>query len=197
VKIALLVEGKTETAIKPVLKRFLDERYESEGKPRVGLTTRSLDTRLLQPKTVRKLVESNLARADVTGVVALIDIVSAGRPMKFKTAKEAVLFLQNCAPNAGPMYRAHAAQHDFEAWLLPYWDGTCRRLGRQKASPGGEPEKVDHGKPPSKHLSELYRLAGRRYDKPRDALAVLRDQDLTISARACPQFKAFLNSLLD
>lgn len=88
-------------------------------------------------------------------------------------------------------------QHDFEAWLLPYWEDICRRVGLKLASPGPKPEQVDLDKPPSVRLHELYRRAGRSYKKPRDAAAILRGKDLTVSAGRCPQFKAFLNSLLD
>ncbi len=36
----------------------------------------------------------------------------------------------------------------------------------------------------------------RRYKKPRDANRILKDKDLLISARACPELKAFLNRIL-
>jgi len=37
---------------------------------------------------------------------------------------------------------------------------------------------------------------GKRYVKPRDAQANLRHQDLAIAANACPELKAFLNTIL-
>ncbi len=197
-EIVLLVEGRTETAIKPILKAFLDRRCESEGKPKVRLTTKPLDSSLLKEKTVRNRVVRNLKRPGVLGVVALIDVVASGRPMRFANAAAAIKFLAECAPNES-RYRAHAAQHDFEAWLLPYWDAICTRVKVTKNAPGANPEAVNHDHPPSRHLKELYRSAKptKDYDKPRDALAILRGKDLLVSAEKCPQFKAFLNSLLD
>ena len=32
--------------------------------------------------------------------------------------------------------------------------------------------------------------------KPRDARAILQGRDLTVAANRCPEFKAFLNTLL-
>jgi hypothetical protein len=98
-----------------------------------------------------------------------------------------------------PRFHAHAAQFDFEAWLLPYWDDICRRLKVKKQKPGTNPEEVNRLKPPSKHLSELYRLAKptRSYDKARDGKAILRDKDLTVAASQCPELKSLLNTLLD
>ena len=196
-RIVLLVECATETAIKEALKQFLDRCCEAQGKPKVRLSTRELGSRLLRPKEVADLVQRNLPATGVLGVVALIDVLVAGRPQQFPDAAAAIQFLEHSAGTTDPRFRAHAAQHDFEAWLLPYWQSICTKLKRQQKSPGANPEQVNHLTPPSKYLKELYRLAGRTYDKPRDAHAILEGKDLTVSANACPQFKAFLNSLLD
>jgi hypothetical protein len=91
----------------------------------------------------------------------------------------------------------HVAQYDFEAWLLPFWSDIQKLAGHNKKSPGKEPEKVNHNKPPAKHLEEIFRLGKRkRYHKPRDSYSILKGKDLTISANACPELKAFLNTLL-
>ena len=194
-EIVLLVEGKTEKAIKPVLKQFLDARCVSEGKPKVRLSTKPLDSRLLKERIIRDHVRMNLKRSSVIGVVALIDVVCSGRDKQFKNATDAVQFLLGAAPNE-TRFRAHAAQYDFEAWLMPYWDGIAAKLHQKKQSPGRDPEAINHGRPPSRHLKDLYRKAGLDYDKPRDALAILTGKDLLESAAKCTQFKAFLNSLL-
>ena len=65
-------------------------------------------------------------------------------------------------------FRPHAAQHDFEAWLLPYWSEIRKLAGSKK----------------------------KTYIKPRDAGRILRNKDLTISAQACPELKTFLNTIL-
>ena len=83
-----------------------------------------------------------------------------------------------------------------EAWLLPYWGAICQRLRVQRQAPGGQPEQVNLQRPPSRHLRDLYRAAGRDYDKPRDAKAIPDGKDLTVAANACPELKALLNTLL-
>ncbi|MHB8618581.1 MAG: DUF4276 family protein [Chloroflexota bacterium] len=191
------MEGKTETAFKTALKRFLDRRCEVEGRGLVRLQTREMDSRLLIADKVTAMIMGNLADPEVLGVVALIDVVSSGRPRQFKDAAEAIAFLQRCGPPDDSRYQAHAAQYDFEAWLLPFWADISRKvLGKVRPAPGGNPEEVNHEHPPSQHLARLYREAGRGYDKPRDARAILEGKDLTLSAARCPQLKAFLNTLL-
>ena len=93
----------------------------------------------------------------------------------------------------------HAAQHDFEAWLLPYWPRIKALADSNRNSPSPHPETVNHDKPPSKHLAEVFRTGGKKrsYSKIRDGAAILRNQDLAISATACPELKAFLNTILD
>ena len=195
-KTVLLVEGKTEQALKTVLKDFLDDQCTTAGKPRVRLETKPLDSRLLKKEKLGLRVKKNLERDDVLGVVALVDVVAAGNP--FKDAAEAIEFLRSCHPD-DKRYRCHAAQHDFEAWLLPYWDFITKRVGVHQKSPGNQPENVNHDRPPSKVLEDLYQRAKppRKYNKPVEALAILRGQDLLVSAKKCPQFAAFLQTLLD
>jgi hypothetical protein len=53
VRIALLVEGKTETAIKEKLKEFLDKWCDEHRKPRIRLQTKPLNTRFLDPEELR------------------------------------------------------------------------------------------------------------------------------------------------
>ncbi|GHU47793.1 hypothetical protein AGMMS50289_23480 [Betaproteobacteria bacterium] len=60
------------------------------------------------------------------------------------------------------------------------------------------PEQVNHGKPPYKYLEEAYRTGnkGKSYVKPRDAAKILSGNDLRVAADACPELKAFLNTIL-
>lgn len=189
-KIVLLVEGKTETALRDVLKTFLDSRADKENLARVGLRTKPLDSRLLIPDRVKDQVAMNLRDPEVVCVVGLIDVYPT-----FPSAQKAKEFLRGAA---GPekRFHAHAAQFDVEAWLLPFWDEICQKLKVKRQPPGGNPEEVNLEHPPSRHLAELYRLAKRSYDKPRDARAILQGRDLKVAANRCPEFKAFLNTLL-
>jgi len=135
--IVLLVEGATEKAAKEKFKEFLDTRYELSGKPKVGLETRLLDSRLLKKDVVCDMTQMALSRNEVNGVVELMDVKCAGRPNRFRDARETISFLRSCVPNE-PRYRAHAAQYDFEAWLLPYWKTICKKLKVQKKRAWGK-----------------------------------------------------------
>ncbi len=188
--IVLLVEGKTETALKAVLKSFLDERASQENKAKVRLITKPMDSRLLNQERVRDQVRMSLRDPEVACVVGLLDVYP-----RFQSAQEVKDFLRQSG--AGERrFHTHAAQYEVEAWLLPFWEDICRKLKVQRQPPGAKPEEVDLQTPPSRHLSDLYRLAKRSYDKPRDLLAILQGKDLRIVAEQCPEFKAFLSTLL-
>lgn len=95
-------------------------------------------------------------------------------------------------------FHPHAAQHDFEAWLLPFWSDIQALAGHAKAAPPGPPEAVNHNRPPSHHIREIFRIGSHRkaYVKSRDAARILRGKDLTEAANKCPELKAFLNTIL-
>src|ERR1039457_734031 len=95
-------------------------------------------------------------------------------------------------------FHPHAAQYDFEAWLLPFWSDIQTLAGHNKSAPPGTPEKLNHNRPPSYHIREIFRAGTCRddYSKPRDAARILRGKDLAVSANRCPELKAFLNTIL-
>lgn len=188
--IVLLVEGDTEIALKEHLKAFLDGRAEAEGKPRVRLEPKDIVTQ--GRDKLRRRVALELGKPSVSAVVGLVDVYP-----KFHSAAEAKTYLAEAADD--PRFFAHAAQFDVEAWLLPYWNDICGRVGVRRSSPAGDPETVDHINPPAHRLQALYRLskpAPRKYAKATEMHAILRGKDLAASATRCPEFKAFLNTLL-
>jgi hypothetical protein len=190
-KIVLMVEGDTEAALKRHLKAFLDRRAQAAGRPRVRLETRDI-VNIASHKFKRRVALESRKPA-VTAVVGLIDVFP-----RFQNAAEAKTYLKESAGNH-PKFYAHAAQFDVEAWLLPYWADICRRVGVQQAPLGSNPETVDHLKPPSYRLRELYQRAKprpRKYVKTIEMSAILKGKDLTVSANQCPEFKALLNTLL-
>ena len=97
-----------------------------------------------------------------------------------------------------PRFHPHAAQHDFEAWLLPFWSDIQKLAGSRRAMPGAYSEQVNHNDPPAHRLKEIFLggTKGKAYVKPRDAARILRDNDLAVAAQVCPELKAFLNTIL-
>ncbi|MFM7405727.1 MAG: DUF4276 family protein [Cuspidothrix sp.] len=89
------------------------------------------------------------------------------------------------------------AQHNFEAWLLPYWSRIQKLSEHNKSTPPGSPEQVNHGNFPAYRIKEIFELGKKRdYNKIRDGSAILKDQDLSISINQCPELKAFIKIIL-
>jgi len=56
---------------------------------------------------------------------------------------------------------------------------------------------VNHQKPPSYWIKEIFRAGKcRDYDKVIDGMAILKDNDLMIAIKACPELKAFVNPII-
>ncbi len=191
--IVLLVEGETEIALKRKLKEFLDQRARDLGRPHIALQIRKFKG--LNPEALGRQIRLELQSPTVSAVVGLIDVFP-----KFKHADAAATkkFWMAAARKAGITqgFYAHAAQYDVEAWLLPYWNDICLRVGIQQGAPGHNPEQVDGIKPPSYRLRELYLRARREYAKTLEMPTILEGKDLMIAANACLELKSLLNTLL-
>lgn len=192
-RIALLVEGKTETAFKPILVEFL--RRHLEGRmPKLKFLP--YDGRIPTGDKLWRVVANLLAGHEpVSAVIALTDVYTGTKD--FQDANDAKSKMLNWVGEL-PVFHPHVALHDFEAWLLPYWPDILKLAGHNKACPGHLPEMVNHTKPPAHHLKELFEAGRTRwsYNKPRDALRILKNKDLTIAANACPELKSFLNTII-
>lgn len=188
--IVLLVEGSTEKTVTDKLKEYLDQQAELGGRPRVAL--RAAKIKSTQLHALGQQIRLQLQTQNTTDVVGLIDVFP-----RFTDALAAKTFLRGAAEHAGVKqhFYPHAAQYDVEAWLLPYWDDICRRIGVKQGPPGGNPEMVDSVRPPSYRLKELYQRAGRRYVKTIEMPAILKGKDLSIAADACAELKSLLNTL--
>jgi hypothetical protein len=192
-KIAILVEGKTEMAFKPHLTAFLAGRLEGRM-PRLDMFR--YDGRIPKGDDLRRKVENLLSgRQPSDAVIALTDVYTGTDD--FVDAADAKAKMRRwVGPN--PSFHPHVAQHDFEAWLLPYWDEIQKLARHIRKAPAAAPETVDHKHPPSYHLQEIFRVGTGRdyYSKVRDANRILRNKDLAIAAAQCPELKAFLNRIL-
>lgn len=190
-KIVILVEGKTEVAFLPKLREFVQSRI-SEGAALPRLAVSKYDGRLPKGDKLKKRVINEL-ESGANAVIALTDVYTG--TSDFLTAADAKNKMSSWVNH--PKFYPHAALHDFEAWLLPFWDEIKRLSGGNLASPGPHPENVNHNNPPSKRLTAIFRQGGRRdYSKTRDAAIILKDQDILKSANACPELKEFLNRIL-
>ncbi|MBI4702790.1 MAG: DUF4276 family protein [Deltaproteobacteria bacterium] len=133
-------------------------------------------------------------RQDV-GVIALTDVYTGRRELE--DATDAKRKMHEWV-GTQPRFFAHTAQHDFEAWLLPYWPRIQELAGHNRGAPPGLPEQVDHDKPPSRWIQEIFEAGRTRhsYVKPRDARRILEGQDLAVAARACQELRALLDRIL-
>ena len=75
-QIVVLCEGRTEKALQPLIKTFLDGQCEAAGQPRVRLAMVDAGgaSDLLSSKSLPKLVEKHLCAADVVGLVVLVNV---------------------------------------------------------------------------------------------------------------------------
>jgi hypothetical protein len=193
VKIAILVEGRTEKAFLPHLREFLKGRL-ADKMPNLDMVP--YDGRIPKEAKLRRMVENLLdGRNPAQAVIALTDVYTGTQD--FRDAADAKQKMCNWVGQNNRFY-PHAAQYDFEAWLLPYWSEIQKVAGHNRNAPAGPPESVNHNRPPSYHIKEIFRIGTCRddYSKPRDAHRILRNKDLIVSASQCPELKAFLNTIL-
>lgn len=189
-RIVILVEGKTETAFKKSLAQFLETRLAG-NKPKLDFRNSKgrIPKQHQLKRDVERLLRAGPRQADA--VIALTDVYTGQKD--FTDAADAKRKMKEWVGD-GLAFYPHAAQYEFEAWLLPYWDKIQRLAKSDRKAPSGQPENVNHNKPPSHWIREVFR--GRHYVKPRDGARILRDQDLTVAANQCPEMKALLNTIL-
>lgn len=180
-------------AFKSHLRAFLETRLAGRM-PR--LDPFPYDGRIPKEDKLRRIVEKLLSGSSPSdAVIALTDVYTGSDD--FADAADAKAKMRRWV-GAERGFHPHAAQYDFEAWLLPYWDEIQRIAGHNRNAPAGRPESINHNHPPSHHIKEIFRIGRCRddYSKPRDANRILRDKDLTIAASQCVELKAFLNTIL-
>lgn len=189
-KVALIVEGKTERVFLASLRRFLAARLTNRM-PRI--VPHVYDGRIPTGAKLQRVVSRLIDESDA--VVALTDVYTGTRA--FVDAADAKKKMREWV---GPEQRfhPHAAQYDFEAWLLPYWDDIQQLSGSSRTAPAQNPESVNHMSPPAHRIAEVFRTGTKRtfYNKPRDAKRILEGKDLSIAAAQCGGLKALLNTLL-
>jgi hypothetical protein len=144
-------------------------------------------------REVEHLLRSGRPPADA--VIALTDVYTGTG--EFQDAQDAKNKMREWV-GENARFHPHAAQYEFEAWLLPFWDTIQRLAGHNANAPGGHPETVNLTRPPSVRIKEIFHAGsrGRDYVKPRDADRILDENDLLAAATACPELRALLNTIL-
>ncbi|MEH2297587.1 MAG: DUF4276 family protein [Nostoc sp.] len=192
-RIAILVEGATEKAFELILQDFLKSRLQQKM-PKFKFI--SYDGRIPKKEKLKRSVENLLTGNDAfNAVIALTDVYTGTND--FEDAADAKAKMKDWVGN-NPNFYPHTAQHDFEAWLLPYWSTIQKLAKSNKSAPGGLPEQVNHNKSPSYHIKEIFKIGKcqNSYSKTRDILRILKNQDLMVSINQCPEFKEFINTIL-
>lgn len=194
-KIVLIVEGKTEMAFLPYLKIFL-KSHLNDKMPEIDVSP--CHGRIPTEEKLMRVVQRLLGGSTPADhVIALTDVYTGSQPPEFQDAKDAKAKMRRWVGNE-PRFHPHAAQYDFEAWLLPYWDSIQKLAGHNTAAPAGNPETVNHNNPPARRIKAIFRIGTCRdsYVKPREAGRILRDNDLSIAIKACPELKALINTII-
>ena len=195
-RIAILVEGKTEQAFKPHLIAFLQTRLAGRM-PKLDFVP--YDGRIPTRNKLKRVVDNlvNDRRQPADAVISLTDVYTGTNPPEFPTAADAKSKMREWV-GLEPRFHAHVALHDFEAWLLPYWDKIKKLTGSNHKPPGSNPEKVNHGNSPAHRLAAEFRTGPKTkgYVKTRDAGRILKDEDLLVAINACPELKDFVNTIL-
>ena len=195
-KISIIVEGATEKAFIPHLRDYL-QCFLPGSMP--NLDPLPYNGRIPTDDKLRRVVERLLGSASNPSdhVIALTDVYTGTNPPAFLDAADAKQKMRHWVGNE-PRFHPHVAQHDFEAWLLPYWSDIQRLARHNRSVPRGNPENVDHDRPPSFHIREIFRTGQTRghYIKVRDASRILRDNQLAAAVSQCSELKDFVNTIL-
>jgi len=154
------------------------------------------DGRIPKEAKLQRVVQTLMSGTNpANAVIALTDVYTGTND--FMTAQDAKTKMNNWVGGIANFF-PHVALHVFEAWLLPYWGRILQLSKHNQAPPGGTPETINHTKPPSRVIAEVFERGECResYSKERDAKRVLNGQDLAQSINSCPELKAFVNRIL-
>ena len=176
-KIAILVEGETENAFKEKLHEFLKSFLKQEM-PRLDFKPQH--GRIPKEGKLKRVVENLLNNNGYDAVIALTDIYTGTKD--FQTAEDAKAKMMQWVGN-NPKFYPHVALHDFEAWLLLYWNTIQKLVAHNRSAPSGSPETVNHNKPPAYRIKEIFELgkSGNSYNKPIHGKRILKGNDLMVA----------------
>ena len=127
-RIAIIVEGATEKAFKAVLLEYLSKRLPG-AMPRLRFISEDgrIPTGARLKRDVRHLLDQHY-----DAVIALTDVYTGTSPPEFMNAADARKKMRRWV-GMEPRFHPHAAQFEFEAWLLPYLAQDPTAVGKQAA----------------------------------------------------------------
>lgn len=193
-RIPIIVEGRTEQAFMPALRGFLSQQLSGRMP---NLDPLPYHGRIPTGEKLKRVVESLLEdrKSPVEAVIALTDVYTGSN--EFVDAADARDKMSQWV-GLNPKFYPHAAQYDFEAWLLPYWSTIQRLADHNRTAPRGLPESVNHNNPPAHRIKEVFEIGKCKYSymKPRDGAKILRENNLMVAVQICPELKAFVNTIL-
>ena len=185
-----MVERRTEEAFLGAVRGFLARKLPGRMPQ---LVPDRHDGRIPTGARLRAIVDRHLD-SGAGAVIALTDVYTGTGD--FDDAADAKTKMRQWVPNE-TRFHPHAAQYDFEAWLIPYWERIQALSGTSRGKPPGNPELLNHVKPASRRIKDVFAAGKKRfYSKTRDGKAILAGQDLTVAAAECAELKSLLNTIL-
>lgn len=197
-KFILFVEGDTEAAIPPFLKRWLDDRLHIK----VGIKLVKFEGWPQQWREMPKKAQKYLQGPDKEEIIAVISLMDLYGPQIFPENKTTVAERYEWAKQesegriASPKFRQFFAVHETEAWLLSQPDIFPVDIQKSFPAKVQQPEKVNFDEPPAKLLNKLYKLNNRSYRKVTDGLNLFQKLDPQIAYGQCPYLRQMLDEML-
>ena len=194
-KISILIEGRTERAFKPFLNDFL-RGYLAGRMPNLDFVPQ--DGGLPTNDKLRRVVDNLLVgKRAADRVIGLTDVYTGHQPPLFTDAADAKQMMSTWVGN-NPNFFPHAALHDFETWLIPYWTKIQKLAQSNRVRPGQNPESINHQNPPAYRIKEIFEIGGckKSYSKTIDGPRILRGENLLTSINECTELKAFVNRII-
>jgi hypothetical protein len=193
-KISFIVEGESERIFLRAVHEFLRARCQAGKSPRI--IARPLNSNVPPRGKLIKIVRDEL-QDGVDAVIILTDVKGPGNYFDAGDAISKIEASLDGLEQLNVCVFVHAAQHELEAWLIPFWPRIQSLLNSDIRKPATPPELLNHDKPPSRRLNEVFLRAKRiRYSKLIHLESILKGQDLATSANECPGLKALLNRVL-
>ena len=157
------------------------------------------DGRIPTGDKLKRVVENllNDQKQPADAVIALTDVYTGSIPPEFPTAERCK------AKDAGMGW---CGETILSSCGTPRLRGVAAAVlgenqedhGKQPQCPWLSPEKVDHDNSPAYRLAEVFRTGSKTksYVKARDAGRILKDEDLSVAIDACPELKAFVETIV-